>query len=92
MSTTVTLDDNVASKLEEEIRRRGGSLNQAVNDLLREGLQEQRTSSDDFDETSAELMSQIREGHQEYLRGELRPVEEFITELEAEIEDSPQTR
>jgi len=92
MSTTVTLDDDVASKLEEEIRRRGGSLNQAVNDLLREGLQEQRTSSDDFNETSAELMSQIHEGYQEYLRGELRPVEEFISELEAEIEDSPQTR
>ena len=41
--------------------------------------------SRDFDETSAALMAQIREGHQEYLRGELKPIDEFMTELETEL-------
>ena len=35
----------------------------------------------DFDETSAALMAQIREGYQEYIRGELKPIDEFMAEL-----------
>ena len=35
----------------------------------------------DFDETSAALMAQIREGYQEYIRGELKPIDEFMADL-----------
>jgi hypothetical protein len=38
-----------------------------------------------FDEDSPALMAQIREGYQEYLRGELRPIDEFMAELETEL-------
>ena len=36
--TTVTLDDDVAAKLEEEGRERGASLREVLNDALRRGL------------------------------------------------------
>jgi Arc/MetJ family transcription regulator len=42
MRTTLTLDDDVAAKLKEELRRRGGTFKEAVNELLREGLQARR--------------------------------------------------
>lgn len=42
MRTTITLDDDVAAKLEEELRRRGGTFKDAINELLREGLQARR--------------------------------------------------
>ena len=38
MRTTLTLDDDVASLLNKEVRRSGESLKQAVNRLLRLGL------------------------------------------------------
>ena len=41
----------------------------------------------DFDENAPELMAQIREGYREYLLGELHPIDEFMSELEAEIEN-----
>jgi hypothetical protein len=37
--TTLTIDDDVASLLEKEMRRTGQPLKQTVNDLLRSGLQ-----------------------------------------------------
>lgn len=37
-------------------------------------------------ETSPALQAQITEGFQAYLRGDYRPVEEFMAELEAELE------
>jgi hypothetical protein len=36
--TTITLDDDVAAKLDEEIRKRGGHFKELVNELLRLGL------------------------------------------------------
>jgi len=36
--TTLTLDDDVASKLESEVRRSGKSYRDVVNDALRRGL------------------------------------------------------
>ena len=38
MRTTLTLDDDVAAKLQAEMRRRGVSLKQIVNETLRIGL------------------------------------------------------
>jgi len=38
MRTTITLDEDVAAKLEEELRKRGGSFKELVNELLRLGL------------------------------------------------------
>jgi hypothetical protein len=38
--TTLTIDDDVASLLEKEMRRTGQPLKQTVNDLLRSGLQQ----------------------------------------------------
>jgi hypothetical protein len=38
--TTLTLDDDVASLLEKELRRTGQPLKQTVNNLLRAGLQQ----------------------------------------------------
>jgi hypothetical protein len=40
--TTVTLDDDVAARLEEEGRQRGESLREVLNDALRRGLSPQR--------------------------------------------------
>jgi hypothetical protein len=36
--TTLTLDDDVAALVQEEVRRSGGSLKGTVNTLLRRGL------------------------------------------------------
>lgn len=38
MRTTLTLDDDVAVRLEQEVRKRGDSFKVVVNDLLRAGL------------------------------------------------------
>jgi hypothetical protein len=38
MRTTLTLDEDVATALEQLRRKRGGRLKTVVNDLLREGL------------------------------------------------------
>lgn len=40
MRTTLTLDEDVASLLEKEMRRTGQPLKQTVNQLLRSGLQQ----------------------------------------------------
>jgi predicted nucleic acid-binding protein len=37
--TTLTLDDDVAVRLEREVRKRGDSFKAVVNDLLRAGLE-----------------------------------------------------
>jgi len=36
--TTLTIDDDVAKLLDEELRRNGGTLKEAVNNALRAGL------------------------------------------------------
>jgi len=38
MRTTLTLDDDVASKLRAEVQRSGGSFRKVVNETLRRGL------------------------------------------------------
>lgn len=38
MRTTLTLDDDIARRLQEEARRSGSSFKKVVNELLREGL------------------------------------------------------
>jgi hypothetical protein len=38
MRTTLTLDDDIARRLQEEARRSGSSFKKVVNDFLREGL------------------------------------------------------
>ncbi len=38
MRTTLTIDDDVARLIQEEVRRSGGSLKSTVNGLLRKGL------------------------------------------------------
>ena len=43
MRTTLTLDDDVANLLKKEIRRTGQPMKQAVNSLLRCGLQQAAT-------------------------------------------------
>ena len=40
--TTITLDDDVAAKLDEELRKRGGHFKDLVNELLRLGLNVRR--------------------------------------------------
>lgn len=40
--TTLTLDDDVAAKLQEELRKRGGHFKDLVNELLRLGLNVRR--------------------------------------------------
>jgi len=42
MRTTLTLDDDVARDLQEQVRRRGDSFKAVVNDTLRAGLQRGR--------------------------------------------------
>lgn len=42
---------------------------------------------DDFDETSPELMTQIKEGREAYLRGDVQDFDEFMASLEAELND-----
>lgn len=41
MRTTLTLDDDVAAGIDEEMRKRGGTLKETVNELLRAGFQAQ---------------------------------------------------
>jgi hypothetical protein len=36
--TTLTIDDDIASLVQEEVRRSGGTFKGTVNDLLRRGL------------------------------------------------------
>lgn len=38
MRSTITLDDDTAALLQEQVRRRGVTLKQAVNDALRQAL------------------------------------------------------
>jgi hypothetical protein len=38
MRTTVTLDDDVAARLEREVKRRGAPFKTIVNDVMRAGL------------------------------------------------------
>ncbi len=45
MRTTLSLDDDVASLLNKEIRRSGVSFKQAVNDFLRLGLMASKNQS-----------------------------------------------
>jgi hypothetical protein len=40
--TTLTIDDDIARLVQEEVRRSGGSLKGTVNDLLRHGLNARR--------------------------------------------------
>ena len=42
MRTTITLDDDVAAKLKEELRRRDGGMKELVNELLRLALSTRR--------------------------------------------------
>jgi predicted phage gp36 major capsid-like protein len=42
MRTTLTLDDDVAEKLKAEMRRRGTSFKETVNQCLRQGLERPR--------------------------------------------------
>jgi hypothetical protein len=42
MRTTITLDEDVAAKLDEEVRRTGASFKQVVNSALREALSRPR--------------------------------------------------
>ena len=42
MRTTLTIDDDVAAKLDDELKRRGGSFKELVNDVLRTGLNARR--------------------------------------------------
>ena len=37
MRTTITLDDDVVSKIKEEMRRTGGSFKAVVNEMVRSG-------------------------------------------------------
>jgi len=43
--TTLTLDDDVAAKLQSEARRSGRPFREVVNDALRRGLAARRTSA-----------------------------------------------
>ncbi len=43
--------------------------------------------SEEKEDRAPALQAQIREGFQAYLRGDCRPVDEFMTELEAELEE-----
>jgi hypothetical protein len=45
MRTTLTLDDDVSAKLKTEMKRTDKTFKQAVNDLLRIGLNTQRGAS-----------------------------------------------
>ncbi len=44
MRTTITLDDDVASRLETEARRSGQSFKTVVNEFLRSGLMQRQTA------------------------------------------------
>ena len=45
MRTTLTLDDDVAAKLEAEVRRTGRSLKDVVNEAIRTGLLRPQTAT-----------------------------------------------
>jgi len=45
MRTTLTLDDDVATKLQAEVRRSGRSFREIVNDSLRRGMATRRSAS-----------------------------------------------
>jgi hypothetical protein len=45
MRTTLTLDEDVAAKLKAEVRRRGLSFKEVVNETLRAGLETHRESA-----------------------------------------------
>lgn len=45
MRTTITLDEDVAAKLQAQVRRTGCSFKDAVNNTLRIGLNAKRTSA-----------------------------------------------
>jgi hypothetical protein len=47
MRTTLTLEDDVAAKLKEEMGRTGRSFKETVNEILREGLRAARTREPD---------------------------------------------
>jgi hypothetical protein len=58
MRTTLTLDEDVATALEQLRRKHGGRLKTVVNDLLREGLrhaQERPTRRSQFRTQSVDL-------------------------------------
>ena len=42
MRTTLTIDDDLADRIQEQRRRHGHSLKRVINALLREGLQSRR--------------------------------------------------
>jgi hypothetical protein len=44
MRTTITLDDDVASRLEAEMRKSGRPFKEVVNEFLRAGLAQRRAS------------------------------------------------
>lgn len=44
MRTTLTLDEDVAAKLQSEVRRSGRSFRDVVNDTLRRGLASRRAA------------------------------------------------
>jgi hypothetical protein len=45
MRTTLTLDEDVAARLRAEVRRRGLSFKEVVNETLRAGLETRREST-----------------------------------------------
>ena len=47
MRTTLTLEDDVAARLKEEMGRTGRSFKETVNEILREGLRSARTREPD---------------------------------------------
>ena len=79
MRTTLTLDDDVAVLLRREVKRRGGSLKEVVNDVLRSGLERAARSSPDarpFRITPWDLGGS--------LVGSLDNVEEVLSRVEGE--------
>jgi len=78
MRTTLTLDDDVAVRLEREQRRRRTSLKEVVNDLLRQGLEtlERRPSREPFRTKGFDLGPS--------LVGSLDNVEEVLSRAEGE--------
>ena len=86
MRTTLTIDDDVAARIEERRRRDGQSLKQVVNALLREGLRSgQRTPAARKYRTQAQAL-RMRPGF------DAARLNQLVDELETEVHREREAR
>ena len=85
MRITLTIDDDLADRIQEQRRRHGHSLKHVINDLLREGLQsrQMRPSRETYRTRAYNL--RMRPGFDPMKLNQL--VDELVAEARPERED-----